>query len=194
MSNDVPNESGPLRHFRIGRRAVLQSLATGAGVAAFTAAGAAGHSHAHHAPAAGQVATAAAGESSLVFLDQHAFDTLAILGEQIVPGSRAAQVPEVIDRLLSVESTTTQKRFMQALGDFERLAREAHGKPWKALSPEQATAVLTKLAAKPDGDDTRGPFDAVKRAVAETYYSTEAGMKDLGWNGNMAFLPPTVCA
>ena len=33
--NNESNSGGPLRHFRIGRRAVLQSLATGAGAVAF---------------------------------------------------------------------------------------------------------------------------------------------------------------
>ncbi len=69
------------------------------------------------------------------------------MSEQIVPGSRAAEVPEFLDRLLAVESTDTQKRFMQALGAFEREAREAHGKPWKALTEAQATALLTKISS-----------------------------------------------
>ena len=192
MSNDVRDDSGPLRHFRIGRRTVLQSLATGMGAAVFASSASA---HVHHAAAsaAKPAEAAAVTETSRLFLDDHAFDTLSLLSEQFVPGSRAAQVPEFLDRLLAVESTATQKRFMQALGAFEREAREAHGKPWKALTPEQATASLTKLSALADGDERRGPFDAIKRAVAETYYSTEPGMKELGWNGNIAFTPPAAC-
>jgi hypothetical protein len=103
------------------------------------------------------------------------------------------QVPEFLDRLLAVESIETQKRFTQTLGSFEREAREAYGKPWKTLTSEEATTLLTKISARPDGDDTRGPFDNVKRAVAETFYSTEVGMKELGWNGGVAFAPPSVC-
>jgi hypothetical protein len=117
---------------------------------------------------------------------------LTILAEQIVLGSRC-QVPEFLDRLLAVESADTQKRFMQTLGSFEREARDAYGKPWKALTSEEATTLLTKISARPDGDDTRGPFDNIKRAVAETYYSTEVGMKELGWNGSIAFAPPAAC-
>ena len=112
------------------------------------------------------------------------------MSEQIVPGSRAAKVPEFLDRLLAVESTDTQKRFTQALGAFEREAREAHGMPWKALTAAQATALLTKISGQPDSDATRQAFDGIKGAVAETYYSSEAGMKELGWNGNVAFAPP----
>jgi hypothetical protein len=201
MSNDVRNEpspvvtdEGPLRHFRAGRRAVLQSLATGVGAVVFASRASAAHVH-----GAAQTATPAvpaatnAADSALLFLDAHAFDTLALLSEQIVPGSRAVKVPEFLDRLLAVESADTQKRFTQALGAFEREAREAHGKPWKALTAEQATALLTKISTQPDSDAARQAFDSVKGAVAETYYSSEVGMKELGWNGGFAFAPPAVC-
>lgn len=194
MSNDVRNE-GPLRHFRIGRRDVLQSLVTGAGVAAF-AAPAVAHVHPVAAAATRPDATPAtdAGASTRVFLDEHAFDTLAALAEQIVPGSRATQVPEFLDRLIAVESTDTQKRFMQALGAFERAAREAHGKPWKSLSAEEASALLTKISTQPSTDPARSAFDAIKGAVAETYFSSEAGKLELGWDRSVTFTPPSACA
>ena len=114
------------------------------------------------APAAANAATAAARlprTGARLPRSSHAFDTLAILGEQIVPGSRAAKVPEFLDRLLAVESTDTQKRFTQALGAFEREAREAHGKPWKALTAAEATALLTKMSEAPDSEATRRAFD-----------------------------------
>jgi hypothetical protein len=202
MSNDVRNEplpgvndNGPLRHFRAGRRAVLQSLATGVGVAVFASRASAAHVHEAAAQAATPAipATTTTAESALQFLDRHTFDTLTILSEQIVPGSRAVKVPEFLDRLLAVESTDTQKRFTQALGTFEREAREAHGKPWKALRAEQATALLKKISGQPDSDASRDAFDSIKGAVSETYYSSEAGMKELGWNGSVAFASPIAC-
>ena len=184
----------PLRHFRMDRRAVLTSLATGVGAAAFLSPAAAAAGHAHHAAvSAAAAATTTSGASTLQFLDQHAFDTLAVLSEQIVPGSRATQVPEFLDRLLAVESIETQKYAVQALGAFEREARAAHGKPWKALSAEQATALLTKISTQPESDTTRRIFDNLKQAVAESYYSTEAGMKELGYQGAVAFAAPPAC-
>jgi hypothetical protein len=192
MSDDTRVESGPMRHFRVGRRAVLQSLATGVGAVAFVSSASAAHVH-HAAAAAASPAPAATGAASLAFLDQHAFDTLATLSEQIVPGSRAAQVPEFLDRLLAVDSTETQKYAMQVIGAFERVAREAHGKPWKSLTAEQATALLTKISTQPGSDPIRRGFDGLKSAVAETYYSTEVGMKELGWNSNVVFSPPAAC-
>jgi hypothetical protein len=171
---------------------VLQSLAAGAGTVVFASRASAAHVHQVAAATAAETATTTA-DSALQFLDRHAFDTLAVLSEQIVPGSRAAAVPEFLDRLLAVESLETQKRFTQALGTFEREAREAQGKPWKALTAEEATALLTKISTQPVDDTSRQSFDAIKGAVAETYYSSEAGMKELGWNGSVAFAPPGVC-
>jgi hypothetical protein len=185
---------GPLRHFRIGRRMVLQSLATGAGVAAFASTATAAHVHgAAAAVAPADAAMTATADSADLFLDRHAFDTLASLSEQIVPGSRAAKVPEFLDSLLAVESTDTQKSFMQALGAFEGEARAANGVPWKTLTADQANALLSKISAQPDSDPARHAFDLIKGAVAETYYQTETGMKELGWDGSRTFSPPNVC-
>jgi len=107
MSNDVHNEAmsvasdsadGPLRHFRPGRRAVLKSLASGFGATVFASAASAAHLHQAAASSADSAASSTA-DSALLFLDRHAFDTLALLSEQIVPGSRAVKVPEFLDRL-----------------------------------------------------------------------------------------------
>ena len=123
MSNEERGRSHPeVPGFRIDRRRILQSLATGAGVAAFAPGAAAATGHAHHAAVAApsSAPAAASGASPLVFFDAHAFDTLSALSEQIVPGARAAGVPEFLDRLLAVESTATQQRAMQTIGVFER--------------------------------------------------------------------------
>ena len=209
MSDDVRDEplsldasepstssvDGPLRAGVFGRRAVLQSLATGVG-AAVLASPAAAHVHQANAPAAAKPAapgTRPAAAGALVFLDRHAFDTLAILGEQIVPGSRAAKVPEFLDRLLAVESTETQKRIVQAIGAFEGQARAAHGKPRKSLTTAQANALLTKMSEAPGSEAIRRAFDTVKGGVAETYFATEAGLKELGWNRSVMFASPVAC-
>lgn len=188
------NRNGPLRHFRMDRRTVLQSLATGVGAAVFASSASAAHVHGAAAAAADVATTATPGaDAALQFLDRHAFDTLAQLGEQIVPGSRAAGAPEFLDRLLAVESTDTQKRFMQALGAFEHEARAAHGVPWKSLTPEQANALLTKFSTAAAEGPARQAFDRIKGAVAETYYSSEIGLKELGWDGSVTFAPPNIC-
>ncbi|HTU64738.1 MAG TPA: gluconate 2-dehydrogenase subunit 3 family protein [Steroidobacteraceae bacterium] len=185
--NDVSNEPGHLR-LRIDRRTVLQSLATGVGAAVFAAPASAEHEH--HAAAAVAPTLAAPG-SPHEFLDAHSFDTLVSLSDQIVPGSRAVGVPEFLDRLLAVESLDTQKRAISVLGAFEKEARDAHGQPWKSLTAEQANGLLTKISTQPATEPVRRAFDDLKRAIAETFYATEAGMKELGWNGSITFAPPS---
>jgi len=191
--SDVTEKGGPLRHFRMDRRMVLQSLATGVGATVFAAHAVAGHAHGAATAASATETTAAAADAGLAFLDRHAFDTLSALGEQIVPGSRAVDVAAFLDRLLAVESTETQKRFMQALGAFEGEARAANGVPWKSLSAEQANALLTKISTLPTDAPSRQAFDRIKGAVAETYWQTEAGMNELGWDGSRTFAPPSIC-
>lgn len=183
---------GPLRVGIFGRRAVLQSLATGVG-AAVLASPASAHVHQAAAAKPAPPGARAGAAPALVFLDRHAFETLATLGEQIILGSRAARVPEFLDRLLAVESTETQKRVIQALGAFEGQAREAHGKPWKSLTAAQATALLTRMSEAPDSEATRRAFETIKGVVAETYFATEAGLKELGWNRGVMFASPITC-
>jgi hypothetical protein len=187
---------GPLPPVTFGRRAILQSLAGGVG-AAVVAAPAAAHVHQAAAPAAQPARpvrrAAATAAPALVFLDRHAFETLTALADQIVPGAKAAKVPEVIDRILSVESSDTQRRFLEAIGAFEQQARAAHGKPWKALTAVQANALLTKMSGAAGSESARRAFDVVKSGVAETYFATREGMKDLGWNGSVMFAPPAAC-
>lgn len=185
---------GPPNAPGLGRRAVLQSLAGGIGMAVL-ASPVDAHVHQAAAPQAAKPAAsgARAAAPALAFLDRHAFDTLSVLSEQIVPGARAAKVPEFLDRLLAVESPDTQKACLQSLGAFEGQARAAHGKPWKALTSGQATALLTKISSAPQNEGARRAFEFVKGAVAETYYATPAGMKELGWNGGVLFASPAAC-
>jgi hypothetical protein len=140
-------------------------------------------------------------------LDGHERATLAVLGEQLVPGSTAAGVPDLLDRVLAVEPPETLRRFRSALGAFEREARARHAKPWLGLTGDQRTAVLQEaVAAAPAIPPTAGwrPGDPVLRpravapsppptlrdhldhlrdAVARVYYATERGSTELGWNG-----------
>jgi hypothetical protein len=62
------------------------------------------------------------------------------------------------------------------------------------LSAGQATALLAKISSQPESDASRAAFDALKGAVADIYYSTEAGMLELGWDRNVAYAPPGACA
>jgi hypothetical protein len=191
----------------LGRRAVLQTLFAGTG--ASIAVPALAHTHPMHeslqSPA--KVGTADRRASAPGYkpqvLDKHLFDTLVVLAEAIVPGSTKAKVAEFVDALAAVESPNTQRRLLNALGAMEGMAIAEHRKPWRSLTAAEQTALLTKAStAEPPPRGPGGPgapppptealsireqFDHLKGWISGAYYSSEIGMKELGWNGNVIF-------
>jgi hypothetical protein len=159
-------------------------------------------------PAAGaaNAATAASSPWQSAF-DDHERATLAVLGEALVPGSTAAGVPGLLDRLLAVEAPEALRRVRNAIGAFEREARVRHAKPWVALDAAERTAVLEEAAAaaptvtpvpgwRPGEPVLRLPtagasapptlrdhLDHLRSVVARAYYATEPGLTELGWTG-----------
>jgi hypothetical protein len=199
MSDEQNVHAVPLSHGDgLGRRAVLQSLMAGAGATVAIPALAADHplhgslQDAAKVGAADRRARAAAYKP--VFLDAHLFETLGILAEAIVPGSKPAKVAEFIDALAAVEESQTQRRLLGALGAFEGLALSEHRKAWKALTSAEQVALLTRASTAEAAPRSRGTagaatptirdqFDHLKGWISGAYYSSEIGMKDLGWKG-----------
>jgi hypothetical protein len=194
----------------IGRRALLQTLAGSAASAFALPALASGHPMAEHLHDQTRVTKAdtraRATNWKPAYLDQHQIETLRVLGEKIVPGATATKSPEFIDALLVVETEQNQRKFLQALGAFEGLAIAHARKPWKSLSDADQIALLTKASTAAPGTPPGPPaalsgspekpaaekvvtirdhFDTLKGWIAGAYYSSEAGMRELGWTGNV---------
>jgi hypothetical protein len=157
------------------------------------------------------------------FLDAHQVETVTILAEQIVPGSTKAKSAQFIDALLSVDTEQRQRRFLQALGAFEGMAIAHAQKPWKSLTEADRTTLLTKASTAEPGRPAGGPggpgggaarpasaagagtpppepavtirdqFDHLKGWISGAYYSSEIGMRELGWTGNVFFEKFTGC-
>jgi gluconate 2-dehydrogenase subunit 3-like protein len=189
-----------------GRRAVLQGLLGGVGGAIlFPLAGEAHPIVAHLADRAKvdrAKAQAAAGKPE--FLDAHQFATLSLLSERILPGSVASGSDRFIDQLLAVDSRENQARFLGALGAFEGEARSRFGRPWKVLDEAQQVEVLTAASTlepgtprargraaaprpEPGQVNLRDHFDHLKGWIVGAHYSSEAGMRELGWTGRSFF-------
>ena len=196
--NQKPSEPSA----RIGRRDVLQSLATGL-AGAVAAPGAAAFVHPPQ-DAGGQQ------QEFPRLLDDHRRAMLARITEQIVPGSGAAGVAEILDRVMAVEPIEDQRQFLSALGAFEREARDRHLKGWLEIDEGKQQEILraasTLAPAQPmprvwtkgqlmelDRPDPPPPanlrdhFDRLRDVVARAYYATESGMKELGFTGRMAW-------
>ena len=155
------------------------------------------------------------------FLDAHQVETVTILAEQIVPGSTKAKSAQFIDALLAVDTEQHQRRFLQALGAFEGMAITHAQKPWKSLTEADRTTLLTKASTADPGRPEGGPggtggarpasaagagtppaepavtirdqFEHLKGWISGAYYSSEIGMRELGWTGNVFFDKFTGC-
>jgi hypothetical protein len=131
-----------------------------------------------------------------LFLDQHQSATLAVLAESIIPGSSQAHVNRFIDLLLSVDTQDLQKKFLASLSAFEADALRRFSHPYKDLSESQQNEILAAASTAEQGKvedgksqraTMRNHFENLKRWVGDAYYSSEAGMKELGWTGQVFF-------
>ncbi len=152
----------------------------------------------------------ASGEWKLEFFDAHQNETVIALAERIVPGSTRAQVNRFLDTALAADSQENQQRFMNALNALEAEALRRFAKPFKRLSETEQDEILTAASTgqpagpngRSDGDwfaeGSRPPgetpsltlrdyFDHLKTWISGAYYSSEVGMKELGWTGDHFF-------
>lgn len=174
----------------IPRRAALQVLLTGG--AAFVLPSVVDAQHPMHQhlsnPEAIEQAQqrAAVTVAAPVFLDAHQAKTLEALAETIVPGSTAARVAPFIDQLLAVESGANGSAFTGALGAFDMVAIKRHGQPWIGITPSQQDALLREAStADAKTSSLAAHFQNLKDWIAGAYYSSEAGMRELGWDGTV---------
>ena len=121
------------------------------------------------------------------FLDPHQLKTLESVAEAIVPGSTTARVAPFLDQLLAVESPQNQGAFVGALGAFDMAAIAKIGKAWSAIPPAEQDAILRDASTADAKSAMRGHFQNLKDWIAGAYYSSEQGMRELGWTGNMFF-------
>lgn len=184
----------------INRREMVRRLMM-AGGAGFALPGIAeGHPIAKHLAnqgAAAQAASAAARTAwTPAFLDLHQSETLDVLGERIVPGSSKAQVNRFIDLLLSVDTEDVQQKFIASLSAFEAESLKRFSHPYKALTVSQQNEILTFASTAEHGKTKEGQphrvtlrdhFENLKSWVSGAYYSSEMGMKELGWTGQVFF-------
>lgn len=193
----------------VARRRVLQGLVAGAGVALPGVSEA--HpmrEHAHSSAAETAQARAKAPDWKPEFLDPHQFATLRALCARIVPGSDVAHADRFVDSLLAVDTRERQQRFLTALGAHEGEALRRFARPFKALTAAEQDEVLTAAStaesgrqdwiwtpgtpvapppAGPEEVTLRDHFDHLKGWIAGAYYSSEAGLKELGYTGQMFF-------
>lgn len=184
----------------INRREMVRRLMMAGGAGFALPAIAEGHPITRHLAnqraSAEAASTAAKTNWSPSFLDQHQSKTLEVLGERIVPGSSKAQVNRFIDLLLSVDTQDAQKKFLASLSAFEAESLRRFPRPYKDLTVSQQNDILTFASTAKHGEAAGGRphrvtlrdhFENLKSWVSGAYFSSEIGMKELGWTGEVFF-------
>ncbi|MGH9328550.1 MAG: gluconate 2-dehydrogenase subunit 3 family protein [Terriglobia bacterium] len=165
------------------------------------------------APAAPSADTAeapkvATGKWTPLFLDPHQVATLTVIAEHIVPGSSKAGVTPFVDLLLSVDIRENQEKFIASLSMMDGESLRRYGSPFKDLSETRQIELLT-AASTPARDQASSKetailpgfaassklpasvlydhFEILKGWISKAYYSSEVGMKELGWTGQYYF-------
>ncbi len=198
----------------LARRELLKRLAGGTGAGLVFPAVASSHPIRKHLmePASVEAAAAKAADPDWKpeFLDDHQNETLIALAERIIPGSSKAESNRFIDLLLTVSTQDDQRKFLVTLGAFDSLAVSRFGHPFKELKESEQNDLLTEASTAKSGhvpgqedfawfaipsgaehqaatDSIRDYFDHLKEWVVGAYYSSEVGMRGLGWTGNVMF-------
>lgn len=166
----------------------------GLGVATVVSAGAASleaQEHAHHAVSEERKV---AGAYSAKFLTPHEMATLKRLAELVVPadegGPSAAEVGahEFIDLICSKASEEVGNAFTGGIHWLDGAMMGKYGKKFVEASAGEQTAMLDVIAYEKNSTPVLGPgiefFALARRMIVDGYYTTRAGVKDVGFIGN----------
>src|SRR6185312_2535610 len=123
-------------------------------------------------------------------LTAHEYATMDSLAEWIVPGARAAHATQFVDFLC--KATDDMKIIFTGglawLDDAMR--RRTEGKSFLSASTEQQKAMLDLIAFRENESPELAPgirfFDWARRVVVDAYYTSPAGIKEVGFVGNSA--------
>jgi hypothetical protein len=166
----------------ISRRSVLARIAAAA-LAGPVGTEAAQHVH----EAAAAAATTAGGVYKPKALTQHEFDTLKALCEIIVPGASKGGAAEFID-LLSSQNPEMAAIYTGGLGWLDDEMKKLYHADFLTASAEQKTAMLDKIAYRKNRTPELAPgivfFDWARRMTVDAYYTSAAGIKEVGFMGN----------
>ena len=116
-----------------------------------------------------------------------------IIPDTETPGAKSALVNRFIDHLLAAENRETRRKFLAGLAYIDAGCLKQYGKVFVYLPRERQEEFLTSLAYPNrfinSGDHRSGHnhFNHLKGWISRTYYSSEIGMKELGWDGTPPF-------
>ncbi len=142
------------------------------------------------------------------FFTEHEFETLRTLTDLILPADNRgpsaseAGVPEFIDFLMTDEELRGDMESRQiamrgGLGWLDATCRRTYGGSFLECDQAQRTAVLDRIAYPDDAVPADAPgvafFSRLRDYTAAGYFSSPAGVEDLGYVGNVAQAEWTGC-
>jgi hypothetical protein len=142
--------------------------------------------HVHQAAESEKKAT---GVYKAKLLNAHEYKTLASLAETIIPGAVGGGAPEFID-LLSSQNAELAAIFTGGLAWIDAEMKRRFQKTYLEADGTQQTALLDLLAYRKNQTPELAPgirfFEWCRRMTADAYYTSKAGIAELGYKGNGA--------
>jgi gluconate 2-dehydrogenase gamma chain len=167
----------------IGRRTVLGQIAAAA------LAGPIGIAEAQHVHNAAAADTKSTGTYLPKAFTHHEFDTLRALSETIVPGATKGGVAEFVDTL-AAQNAELLAIFTGGIAWLDQSMKRDFGADFLSSKPADQTAMLDKIAYRKNETPDLAPgirfFAWARRLAIDGYYSSAAGIKELGYMGNRA--------
>lgn len=190
-NNNFPIINHPAADRRFTRRQMVQGILGSLGTALAFPQILVGHPIHKHLAAAVALAQAdartASSEWTPEFLNSHQNELFTALAERIVPGSTQAQVNRIVDLLLTVEAAENQKAFVASLSALDSESHRRYNDPFNSLAMARQDELLTAVAAANKSQTLRDHFENLKGWIVGAYYSTEIGMRELGWTDDFYY-------
>jgi hypothetical protein len=120
-------------------------------------------------------------------LTGHEFATLRALCEMIIPGAAKGRVAEFID-LLSSQNPEMAAIYTGGLAWLDHAMKSAGNATFLTARPADQTAMLDKIAYRRNTAPDLAPgiqfFDWARRMTVDAYYTSAAGIQEIGYLGN----------
>ena len=143
--------------------------------------------HVHEAAAAS--ATTSGGVYKPKGLTQHEFDTLKTLCEIIIPGASKGGAAEFID-LLASQNAEMSAIYTGGIAWLDEAMKRQYHADFLGAKTEQRTEMLDRIAYRKNRTPELAPgitfFNWARRMTADAYYTSAAGIKEVGYIGNRA--------
>lgn len=111
-----------------------------------------------------------------------------VLCELIVPGASKGNAAEYIDLICS-SNEVLAAAWTGGLAWMDAQTRAMDGKPFADCPPAAQTALLDQIAYRKNDSPQLGPgirfFDLARRMTVDAYYTSKAGIAELGYKGNV---------